>query len=1066
MAKEIGLKLKITTDGQEKVISNINQLETELKVLQDTLKTQDFGSEKFKETARSIQTLKSQIEDVDKATEGVGIEKRLTGIASAAGVLTGSFSVLTGVVSTFASSEESLKSIQEAQTKALGALNIVLGVREISEGILEGKIVARQLAESIATKATKVATAVQLAYNAALAANPIGLLIAGIVALGAAIYGLTKLYQANTDEVIFNNQVLEESKSIQQSLSIETKKTSTELKSQLSVLTDGISQRGLELKAIDDLKKAYPGFNAFLSENNTLNKEGIAFLKTRIALDESQARLKVLDQKILDAQIAKETSVSKIIEEQGGFWNSLGTSINAAFTFRSQYQIQAKEIVNVLGKENATLKAATDLKTKEQKALDALLLTNAKYQKQLEEEAKKDETRRKAAEAAQKALDAEIKSILKRGEALNKVRVELEKLSKTDLKYSSQILEKQKQVLDEQDAFLKDRTEKFKTAGEKLADEIANYLFKTIPSEEDAKKLADGYFQLFNVINDAVVKGDLDFKKATGWDEFVKFAETKLPGIGEQLKNVNEESRISFINYFNTLDERVNAIFSTIKSSNSTEAFKKIFDNGLISAQQLLSVEEDIANINATREKTGLTDTEIKKKSLDLIKQTFLNTKEIQKVNEDMSALAMTEKLGTPKEQANAKLKIEANQKVLDIQTQTAEKILESVINNNTFIDGLKKVNAEAEKNTIKIGELKTQIEGTFDPKQLEGLQQYFKDNVSQLSSVFEVLLKDSNKTLEKLGKNGIDAVFTGVNDGLKDIKDKSRTELEQIEKDLIKYGELFQKAFNLPENPFLKQLEDIKNKLNELPTSTEAAFNKTVEGLDANAQKILGIYSNLSSSISSIIQQQNSLVLEQLAYQEEQTLKSIGDATEAERAEQSKVQKKFAEERFKIEKRARVQELQFALANSLAQGAAAVISALKLGPIAGPIYAGVVGGITLAQIAVINDQLTFTQNKQFVGRRGGAILGSTHEQGGVPAMLEGGEFVMNKEAVKNYGNIISSINTSTGGRALAIDDSRIVQAIASQNTATKTPIKTYVLYGDIQDTDKLNNKIQQLSRL
>ena len=75
MAKEIGLKIKITSDGSEKVISSITQLEDELKLLQNTLKTAEFGSKQFKEAAQNIQILKSRLEDVDKTTEGIGVEK-------------------------------------------------------------------------------------------------------------------------------------------------------------------------------------------------------------------------------------------------------------------------------------------------------------------------------------------------------------------------------------------------------------------------------------------------------------------------------------------------------------------------------------------------------------------------------------------------------------------------------------------------------------------------------------------------------------------------------------------------------------------------------------------------------------------------------------------------------------------------------------------------------------------------------------------------------------------------------------------------------------------------------
>ena len=93
--------------------------------------------------------------------------------------------------------------------------------------------------------------------------------------------------------------------------------------------------------------------------------------------------------------------------------------------------------------------------------------------------------------------------------------------------------------------------------------------------------------------------------------------------------------------------------------------------------------------------------------------------------------------------------------------------------------------------------------------------------------------------------------------------------------------------------------------------------------------------------------------------------------------------------------------------------------------------------------------------------------MGQSHEgsNGGVPALLEGGEFVVNRAAVAQYGDLIGELNSATGGRRLAIDDSRLVQTIASQNQNTP-PLKAYVLYNDIQSTDKLNSRITQLARL
>jgi hypothetical protein len=143
------------------------------------------------------------------------------------------------------------------------------------------------------------------------------------------------------------------------------------------------------------------------------------------------------------------------------------------------------------------------------------------------------------------------------------------------------------------------------------------------------------------------------------------------------------------------------------------------------------------------------------------------------------------------------------------------------------------------------------------------------------------------------------------------------------------------------------------------------------------------------------------------------------------------------------------------------------VVNALATPPLpVGIALSAVIAGLTAFQVATINEQIQFTKSKEFIARRGGLIQGDSHEGGGVPALLEGGEFVMSKSAVDIYGDTLGVMNASVGSRPLAIDDSRLVQAIAKQNIATKAPIKTYVLYNDIQNTEKLNNKIEQLSRL
>jgi hypothetical protein len=388
----------------------------------------------------------------------------------------------------------------------------------------------------------------------------------------------------------------------------------------------------------------------------------------------------------------------------------------------------------------------------------------------------------------------------------------------------------------------------------------------------------------------------------------------------------------------------------------------------------------------------------------------------------------------------------------------------------------LKEVGEQSDKNLLKIKNYKEQIDKTFDPANLEGLKNYFKQNADDFLVIFTDILDNEEKYFGKLGEAGITALFSGIDEGLKDVEGKTRTELENIQKFLKVFGDEFAKDFGLAENPFLKTLNAISKKLKELPTESQEAFTKTLNNIKDVADKVLSAFQQISSGLSNIVQLQNSLLLEQLDYQQAQALKAIDevndDTEEGQKKrneERLKAEKDYQKKRFEIEKKARVQELQFALANALASSAQAIIGALATPPLGvGIALSAVLAGLTAFQVGVINDQIQFTQNKQYLGRTGGLVEGSSHDTygGGVPTLLEGGEFILNKEAVRAYGDQISMMSSATGGKPMSIDDSRIVQAIAKQNLSTKTPLKAYVLYNDIQDTTKLNKKIEQLARL
>jgi len=1076
MAKEIALKLKITSDGQEKVISNLKGLEEELALLQEKIKTLDFGSASFIEATQNISKLRTKIDEVDKATEGIGAEKKFRALGDAINIITGSFQVASGALSLFITDEQSLEEVQKAEKAALDVLNVALGVNAINQALVESATLRSTIATKLNEAATKAASIATAAWNFVLSLNPVVAIAAGVAALTAGIYLLIRATETDTSAQAKNNAELEAQANLEKDLITEKRKAAVQLKQQLTILTDNVRTRALENKTLEDLKKTYPGLNAFIDKNNKLTAEGITFIKLQIAAEESRAAINKLNEKRLEAEIEKETAIQDLRANGPSLLNK---AIAATNGFLTAEQIQLAQISDKYKKNTAGLDV---LQGKYTKQLDDTTAALEPLIKKTDAQAKADENAGKSLQKNTQEVDKYLEALNNRIKLTENIARAIEKATGADLKYTTEILQKQTEVINQQEAFLKDRTERFKTAGEKFADELRDYLFKVIPDEKQAKTLFDNYEKLFEFIKDEVKSDDLDITKSIGWDEFVVKAETAYAGIGETLQNVNEESRKSFIEYFNTLGDRADKISDIFKKAGSDAAslLSTFAGRGKENIKDIIDIEEQIAALKKEAIDKGYTENKIEALSLAIIQDKFGISQKILENQVEQNQILERRKAFKAESEEYKKLtaQFDALVKVKEGYDNIAKSILDGVIKTNDFVKGLEQVSAASDKNLATIEKNSEAINAALDPSQLAGLQDYFEENAAQYEVIFNELINKSDDFLKKLGEGGIDAIFKGVAAGVKEIDNKTRPELEKLKNDLKQFGDAFAIVFKLKGgNPFGKLLDDIDKKLKKLPTAAEEAFATTINKVKDLVDKFATALNDISSRLGSVLQSQSSLYLEELEYRKDQTLATIGEANTGNleqdkkiEAERLAVQKEYEKKRFDIEKQARIQELELTLANTLVSAAQAVVNALAL-PAPPPfpqIYAAILAGLTAAQVSIINDQIQFTKNKTYIGRTGGLVEGSSHDTygGGVPTMLEGGEFILNKEAVRAYGDQIQSINTATGGKPMAIDDSRLIQAIASQNLSTKQPLKAYVLYNDIQDTTKLNNKIEKLARL
>ena len=1120
MAKEIALSIKVNVNGTEKVISNIQETENAVKALREELATTSFGSARFNAITQDLQKLRAQLENVDKATEGLGVEKRLRAINDATNILTGSFSLLTGALTLASANEEDLVKIQQAEAKALSAVNIVLGVRAISEGLLESRVMRREAAEkvSIATSKVYIATAKGISatlkavgIQAGVASTGVRVLTASLFALGipALIAGLGLLYEylTNTNEA-------------------------------------------LESKAPLSAKEYYDELSKSIDELRT---------KQQISLDNFKAsgasEKEVLEQKVRDTK----TNYDKLSQAQTDLWNEYSFLTGQAARnedgyfskAKTNYLNQAKVVKESLGKILQDInKADTDRKNADRDLTDFGI-------KQEEERV------RKAKEASDKIKAIKLKEISDKLAAQLKYIEYLKELGVEEIKVDAEVIEKVKKSIDEQDGLLARRAENAKSVKEKLYEELDLDLFKVIPSESEKRLFEDSFLDLFNTLNKGLEKEGTEIVaganktldelvslaiKISDADPLSPFVEDQIPLLREYDNNAKriveltkeiansfdgndaigsmikidqlteeldklkkaqegiftEEARKAITTYFN--------LINTYTDQLSGDKLEKIF-NVKIDEGQALGVIRNIIK----EAKTILTDETIlpgdfTRVLTDQVKEQFetlgLVAKKIEPGFDDVKkaeVAAYNEKLKElvsvfvelGKNSANTSLDVEKVGKELKVLTEISRENESQLRREGKYIGEYINMNeAEFDNYAKKIREAAAQSPQAFT--------EFVNDLITNAGKVQEVVDETGRVVVE--GVAGIrdeylrvlspDRLIKLLQEGAKGLKEVN-FETEQEITDLIKNLtqlelELGDSITTTIENidgttevvgsgyaNFIDIIDKLKEKLKELQEENKET-GKSFEDIFSEskfkevADIILSIFTDLSQRISDVSSQQSSLLLEKLEYSKNLTLQTIGEAnTESDKEnkkileERAKVEKQYAKDRFEAEKNARIQELQFGLANAIAQSAQAILNTYATLPLPVAIpFSLILAGITAAQVATINDQIQFTQSKTFIGRRGGLIQGDTHEDGGVPALLEGGEFVMSRAAVDTYGDTLGMMNASVGSRALAIDDSRIVQAIAKQNTSTKVPLKTYVLYNDIQNTEKLNNKIEQLARL
>ena len=1065
MARNIALTL--TLDGVEQTITTIGQLEEAIKQAKTQLSGLEIGSQEFQKLQTQIRQADGALKNLQERTEGKKIEETIGRYAKIGAAITGSFAAAQAAFALFGGESEN---IAKAAAQAQNLLTIALVGRELAEASVAAATLIADLATKAQTASTIAADSATKRFYATLAANPYTALLVGVGLLIAAIVTLT----SKTDEA--KKKQIELQKAVDEGASKEIAK----LKILKETLESDTTSRKEKEKAIEDAKKQFGPYLATLDQEKLLTGEiTIEYDKLTEALIR-KAKAEVFAQEIaklslkeleLKRQLTKATNDQTKAQENlrdaekisrgvvgSGSVPGLGGAGQVGVIERQRLIGATKEFDQAQKNLNVNLQ-------QQQVYLDEINKANQQNNNLLGDGTVKIEDNTGAQklyiEALQQRLNVQIEVI--KG---------LEKLNEVDGKVSADVINRANKLLADAQALIDKRNQFFKSEGETLTDEINDLLFKIIPSSQQLKTIQDGYLAAFNSIGNAIKEGSVKLLDDNG-----KAVDFSITSIQERLKERGIAKNLIDAITEATPEAQTALVEFYTRLAATAERLTKGFNlSGQIIQFDKTTIEKNLGELISETQRI-LQDPTILK---------GLKNTEIQKVIDGLFKIETKTLKDFGGNTEEAKIKLDAyNEGVKSLKASLLEfgKVQATqAIDSKKVGDELAKVNAEIRKAREELGLLNevSDISGGAGPKNLtlsleqqikfiDFLIEKLKTTPAALDDILNDVSENYQKYVNRFGKEGLELLLVRVAEGFENLDNYTSEQLNDLlitlsnnAKDIsTQYGDEVAGSFEA-------LLERIKKALKQIPTESETAFKESLEKITNAIQTFQAVLTSLQQTTADYYAFQ----LDRLDKQNESIQSKIVENTKRGtelRLEQEKI---YQTKRQELEKKQAKTALGLQLVQGISNTALAVIRALaEGGPIAGPILAGIVGGIGAFQVGIIGAQLALVDQFKRGGMlaMGGMVNGPSHEYGGVKYQgggfeLEGNEAVINRRSSLNYMGLLSQINQSGGGVPIynSFDDSRIVEAIYKQRNE---PIRAFVVESDITNKQQITRRLEQLSQ-
>jgi hypothetical protein len=365
------IKIKALIDAADSA-KTIQELKKALRDLKSAAVEVGEGSESFNRITQAAGQVSDQIGDLNAQVKNLGDDLfKLRGVAQIGQGIAAGFAVAQGAIAMFGSENEALEQSLLKVNAAMSMLNGIMAIGEIlqkesaavllTQNIVRGATVGLVGKETVAKAqlavANGTATLTQRALNAAMTANPAGILIAAITALVGVYY----LFSSSTDELKEKNDALNSSLEYSREL------------------LD--AQEAAVVKEIDNRKKLAESRGADAKEISKLeieklNEQEKYAKKRKTALErELKAERKQRTDYIFQGEddLAKETNTR--IEKKQEELDKIDNMLQKTVGYENQYALERQVIQNKLTQSE---KKENDKRLKDNKKTTDSKLDNAK----------------------------------------------------------------------------------------------------------------------------------------------------------------------------------------------------------------------------------------------------------------------------------------------------------------------------------------------------------------------------------------------------------------------------------------------------------------------------------------------------------------------------------------------------------------------------------------------------------------------------------------------------------------------------------------------------------------